>query len=192
MLCVVNKSIAPPTRTQQYPHHRRMHDNTTNNFKHCISKTYNNATSATMNNTQDTIQKCEAFVVLHNDGQYCYKSIHVIGVLPTLDEALLMGWKAVIEEAMKPWSVRFYKKEYNKNLCGLGTYTVEAWDMKSNTRITTYYLGTTEDANMIINVTDKYLKKHRKEYETIVQGWYDDIMAKRLLPDELQQQTFQR
>lgn len=133
----------------------------------------------------------KVFIVNYNDLHFTNHGKNVIGVLPYYEEALLMGWKAVVEDAKKPWTVAFYKKWDEKvKSRGLGSYTVEEWDLDANERKAIYALGEVTEGSMVVCVTDNYLKQNHKDCESILDRWYESLMVSKVVPDELRYQTF--
>jgi hypothetical protein len=128
------------------------------------------------------------FIFLYNDCQYTNCGINIRGVFATVDEALLFGWKTVLEDARKPWTIKFYTKERESSCRGLGTYYIEEWDMDTNKRVNVFLLGEKEEGSVCTHIMDKYLKRHHTECEQILQSWHDDICAG-TVPTELQFMT---
>lgn len=132
----------------------------------------------------------KAFIVMYNDGQYTRNSTRVIGVVEKKEEALLTGWERVLEDAMRPYIITFYKEQEDPDVCGLGSYSIEEWDIDTNKRIMTYRLGELKQQCHIKNMFDAHLKKHHEDCEDLLHQWHDAVVKAKELPLELQQYTY--
>lgn len=130
-------------------------------------------------------------VLVYDDCQYSSKSTSILGVFATLDEALVGGWKTVIQDAMQPWKLKFYKSKKQNSCRGLGSYTIEQWDMTSNKRMSTHTLGWKIEGAYVVDDLDKYLKEHNERCNVILQQWLEQVMTVGVLPQQLHEFTFQ-
>jgi hypothetical protein len=124
------------------------------------------------------------FILIHND--------NVHGVYDTLDKALLDGWKLILQEALMPWTLSFYKQRHDDVAVGIGGYFIEQWDVATNKGEIRYMLGEKkeDDADLVEYVLDKYLKRHHTECETILKNWYKEILVNGKLPFHLGAMTY--
>lgn len=158
-----------------------------------IVRSVSNSVTACGKSKKD--KKNMSFVVLNNDGQYTYDSTNVIGVCATLNTALLFGWKSLLEEALKPWTIEFYKDrdEEFANCCGISYYYIEEWDTTNNIRSNVYHLGWKCEGSHIKQYLDKHLKKNSKECKTILEKWHNEVHVYGKVPQQLQDEyTFKK
>jgi hypothetical protein len=124
------------------------------------------------------------FILIHND--------NVHGVYDTLGKALLGSWKLIVQEALMPWTLSFYKQRHDDVAIGIGGYFIEQWNVATNKREIRYMLGEKkeDDADLVEYVLDKYLKRHHTECETILKNWYKEMIVDDKLPFHLGAMTF--
>jgi hypothetical protein len=141
----------------------------------------------------NTVKKRDGVCILvYDDCQHTSKSTKILGVFATFDEALIGGWKAVIQDAMQPWKLKFYKSRKRSPYRGLGSYTINEWNITSNERMATYSLGCKTEGAYIIDVFDKYLKEHNDNCDNILQRWLEQMTSDEVVPQQLHEFTFHR
>jgi hypothetical protein len=121
---------------------------------------------------------------MYDDCQYAHDSKIIKGVFATLNESLLSGWKTLLQDALKPWTLEFYKEAEpeDEGISGVGSsYTIEQWDIKSNAHVATYALGYKQEGSYVQNVFDEYIKVYKKdigrECDIILQQWLDQVVS---------------
>ena len=130
------------------------------------------------------------FILIHDDCQYTTRSTKILGVFDDHDASLIAGWRTLLEEALKPASIRLYKKQNSKSKT-LDTYFIQHWDMSSNRCIKTYILGEYIKNREWHSDLDKYLKTHHGTCVSILRDWYNAIQSN-IIPDDLKKYTYEQ
>lgn len=126
------------------------------------------------------------FVVIYNELQYTLDDTSVIGVYEELGKSFIGGWKTIIEQAMKPWSIEHYKDMQREfaYMRGMGKYHIEEWDASKSTRVNVYTLGDCPEGTF-----DGFLKENYADCEVILQELYAMLVEQNELPDVLRKYT---
>lgn len=69
------------------------------------------------------------FILVQEEGAYSDKDWKVHGVFNTQHDAILAGFKCIVEEALKPWILTFYKERDARfaGARGLSEFHIEEW-----------------------------------------------------------------
>lgn len=129
------------------------------------------------------------FILVYNNGYYELDNTTIHGVFSSYDEALLGGWKFLLERALRPHKLQFYKTKYDKECRGMGTYYLDEWNVATNKRVNVFMLGERIENHSWDYALDKYLKQHHADCESILRGWYDEVCAGRV-PSMLRGMTY--
>lgn len=122
------------------------------------------------------------FIVLHNDGQYCYNSTKVVGIFHDYELAIYNASVSLVDSLCKPWLVKHYKMGSKYN--GVPDYWIEEWDVSKNLYIQKYTLGYKCVDNKTENILNTFLKENSINYNHIVSSWKVQLDNK-VIPEKL-------
>ncbi|MFN9110079.1 MAG: hypothetical protein ACK5XN_08425 [Bacteroidota bacterium] len=106
-----------------------------------------------------------------------------------LSDALLEGFNLLIKEALRPFTLQFYKDRNGEfaNCIGLAEYTIEHWC--DSVKVSETYLGFRTYPYR--HILDEYLKQNEcKNHDTAEKlSKWQKMLERKEIPDELQIMT---
>lgn len=120
------------------------------------------------------------FIVVQHEGCYSDQEWRIVAVNDTLRDAEIYGWTVLVNEALQPWKIKFYRRRTGEfaDAIGISDYHIEEW--VGCARINEYFLGR-DDKN---HAVDKYLKDHAKTVEETLLDWKRQLESG-VIPSEL-------
>lgn len=126
------------------------------------------------------------YVLIESEGAYSDRDWKVRGVFSTREKAILNGFKMLLESALKPWIIPFYKNRDGEfaNLNALPELHIEKWsiDGEKNENI---YIGFMD--RPFKHFISEFLKKREvesKDSENILGSWKDSL-DNNIIPNDL-------
>ena len=135
------------------------------------------------------------FVVVEDDGQRTLRSVRNIGVHSSLHAAKACAWRAILEQASKPWTAAFYEDREAEfaHCCGIPYLTVEEWSWMGIPTPSKKHpvgwrdavdSGSGSGGGQDLCWFDASLKRECKRYDAYVKGLLRDLVERSRFPTE--------
>lgn len=132
------------------------------------------------------------YVLVEQDGAYSCKEWKVLGVFSDKHSAILYGFDTIINTALKPWNLKFYKKCNAKfsNAVALPEIHIEEWNIDGK-KISNTFIGFQERpfTHFIDNLIKEQQILNKGSHELLL-DWKKHI-ENGVIPNILNQLIFQ-
>ncbi len=128
----------------------------------------------------------DSFVLIEAEGAYSDRDWKVRGVFSDEEFAILNAFKILVNHALKPWIIEFYKDRKGEfsNATSLPELHIEHWTL-DNKKIKNIYIGFQD--RPFRHFIDAFLKKtecENKNYEDTVLSWNKEL-NNNIIPKDL-------
>lgn len=115
------------------------------------------------------------YILVKQDGSHSYRDWGIVGLFENYDDALLMGYRIMVNSAIKPWNIQFYKKRNAefKNGIALPELFIEQWKINDTERQQIWYLG--YQPKPFIHYVDKHLKQAEVDHQNEIMSCKDQL-----------------
>jgi hypothetical protein len=134
--------------------------------------------------------KSSCYVLVQHEGAYSEQDWKVLGVFANIQDAMLKGWLSLVEEALRPWKLKFYKNRDAEfaSAVGISKYHIEEWVLGADVHSEVWYLGWKQTNRAYKHDADALIKSSEvknKNCEAVLRDWYNQLKNEGIIPAEL-------